>query len=366
MSKSRKRRLANLLFGFFTNDVVLSIAIILSTIFVFLSGYETPNNIFLYIDAFFTLFFLFEALVKICCISPAPGRRTLREKFKYYWFGRYETENHREKKLSNNLDDLDEEERQIRAYRDRKYQIEKEKEKHRKKGFFRKYVFFFFFDGNKETNHWNQFDFIITLVALPSLMNFFQDVEIQTNLLLSLRALRVFRALRIAKAARIMRFIPDIEKLVMGIKSALKSCFVVVIGFIIFMLITSILSSSLFGDIVPQYFGDPGQSLYSTFRLFTIEGWFDIPDAIAANSSHSMAVFAKIYFSLFLFVGGIIGISLINSFFVDAMAEDNNEDVLIKLEEMENMIKSLQEEKEKKGHENQTDLKETDKSVENP
>ena len=116
----------------------------------------------------------------------------------------------------------------------------------------------------------------------------------------------------------------------------------VVLGFLIFMLITSILSSTLFGDIVPQYFGNPGQSLYSTFRLFTIEGWFDIPDAIATQSSEGMGVFAKIYFSIFLFVGGIIGVSLINSFFVDAMAEDNNEDVLVKLEEMEKMIERLQ------------------------
>ena len=72
-----------MLFRFFTNDGVLSVAIILSTIFVFLSGYELKHNIFLYIDAFFTLFFLFEALVKICCVSPGPGRRTLGEKFKY-------------------------------------------------------------------------------------------------------------------------------------------------------------------------------------------------------------------------------------------------------------------------------------------
>ncbi|MCR5659409.1 MAG: ion transporter [Bacteroidales bacterium] len=347
MPRTRKRRLADALFRFFTNDVVLSVAIILSTIFVFLSGYETPHNIFLYIDAFFTLFFLVEALVKIFCVSPAPGRETVGEKFKSYWFGRYENEKRRNKKKEKD-EDLDDEERQIRKYRDKIYEKKIAKEKKRKKGFLRKYVFAFMFDGDKETNHWNQFDFIITLIALPSLLNFFQDVEIQTNLLLSLRALRVFRALRIAKAARIMRFIPDIEKLVFGIKSALKSCFVVMVGFVIFMLITSILSSSLFGDIVPQYFGNPGQSLYSTFRLFTIEGWFDIPDAIAAAGSHGMAVFAKIYFSIFLFIGGIIGVSLINSFFVDAMAEDNNEDVLIKLDEMEKMIKSLQEEKAQK------------------
>lgn len=347
MSRTRKRRLADALFRFFTNDVVLSVAIILSTVFVFLSGYETKHNIFLYVDAFFTLFFLFEAIVKICCVSPAPGRRTLGEKFRYYWFGRHETEKDR-KNQKGKAEHLDDEEQRVREYRDRLYEKQKEKERKRKKGFLRTHVFAFLYDGDNETNHWNQFDFIITIVALPSLLNFFQDVEIQSNLLLSLRALRVFRALRIAKAARIMRFIPDIDKLAIGIKSALKSCFVVMVGFVIFMLITSILSSSLFGDIVPEYFGNPGQSLYSTFRLFTVEGWFDIPDAIAQNSTRGMAVFAKIYFSIFLFVGGIIGVSLINSFFVDAMAEDNNEDVLIKLEEMEKLIKSLKEEKEQK------------------
>ena len=362
MNTFSKRNIADRLFKFFTNDVVLSTAIILSTTFVFLSGYK--SKVFLYIDAFFTLFFLFEAIVKICCISPAPGRTTFGEKFRYYWYGKYETENRNTKK-DNKTDDLDENERKIKAYRDRQYQLQKEKEKKRKKGFLRKHVFSFLFDGDNETNHWNQFDFIITLVALPSLLNFFQDIDIQTNLFLSLRTLRVFRALRIAKAARIMRFIPDIDKLVMGIKSALKSGFVVVLGFLIFMLITSILSSTLFGDIAPQYFGDPGQSLYSTFRLFTIEGWFDIPDAIAAQSSEGMAIFAKIYFSIFLFIGGIIGVSLINSFFVDAMAEDNNEDVLVKLEDMEKMIQALQNQLEQKEKGGQVDPKDEKHEPEN-
>ena len=362
MNTVSKRRFADLLFRFFTNDVVLSIAIILSVVFVFLSGYQTNGGIFLHIDAFFTLFFLFEVIVKIHCVSPAPGRTTWREKFKYYWFGKYDIQKRNERRAVNSDDDPDDDEARIKTYRNRQYEKEKEKEKRQKKGFLRKYVFFFLFDGDEDTSHWNQFDFIITIITLPSLLALigaFQDTNLQTDLFLSLRTLRAFRVLRNTKAVRILRFIPDIEKLIQGVKAALKSCFVVAVGFIIFMLITSIMSSSLFGDIVPNYFGDPGQSLYSTFRLFTIEGWFDIPDAIAANSSHGMGVFAKIYFSLFLFSGGIIGVSLINSFFVDAMAEGNNEDVLIKLEEMEKMIKSLQEEKEKKekeekGNENES------------
>ena len=337
---SQKRSISDRLFAFFTNEVVMSVAITLSTVFVFLSGYKLKNNIFLYIDAFFTIFFLIEAIVKITCSNPGPGVTSLREKFRYYWFGKYDIEKQKEKRQAKS-DDIEED--RIKAYRERQNEKKKAKEKNRKMGPIRRGIRSLFFCDDGETGHWNQFDFIVTLIALPSLLNFFEAANVQTTLFLSFRALRVFRALRIAKAARIMRYIPDIDKLFQGLKAALKSCFVVVMGFIVLMLITSILSSTLFGEIVPEYFGTPGQSLYSTFRLFTIEGWFEIPDMISARTSTGMGTFAKIYFSLFLFGGGIIGVSLINSFFVDAMAEDNNEDVLIKLEEMEAMMKEMQE-----------------------
>ena len=39
---------------------------------------------------------------------------------------------------------------------------------------------------------WNRFDFILTVVAIPSLMNSFLDFDLATNILLSLRALRIF------------------------------------------------------------------------------------------------------------------------------------------------------------------------------
>ena len=96
----------------------------------------------------------------------------------------------------------------------------------------------------------------------------------------------------------------------------------------------------------------PNTSAVQVRHCIPLSGWFDIPDAIAQRSTPGMGIFAKIYFSLFLFAGGILGVSLINSFFVDAMAEDNNEDVLAKLEEMEKMIKDLQEQKKQETDEN--------------
>jgi voltage-gated sodium channel len=50
----------------------------------------------------------------------------------------------------------------------------------------------------------------------------------------------------------------------------------------------------------------------------------------------------RVYFCTLLIGGGIIGMSLINSIFVDALAADNNDDVKAKLDVLEQKIDALQ------------------------
>jgi len=182
---------------------------------------------------------------------------------------------------------------------------------------------------------WNKFDFIITVIALPSLLNLFITGSIATNVLLAFRVLRVF------KSFRLFKFIPNISSILKGIRLAMKASFVVAVGVAVLLLVLSILTSALFGALAPEYFGNPGLALYSTFKLFTVEGWFDIPDLIAQRSSEAMALFARIYFSIELFIGGVLGMSLINSIFVDAAVSDNNDDVMDKLDRIEEAINEL-------------------------
>lgn len=261
----------NRLYNFFTNPKVIGTAILLSTLAIFMSGYNFGTNIFIYIDSFFTVFFLAEAIVKIKELG-----------FKDYW-----------------------------------------------------------------KSDWNKFDFIITLIALPSLLSFLRSIDIQSNLVLSLRAVRVFKALRMIRSVRILRIIPNLDQMVKSIKMALKSCFVIIIGYFVLMIISAIISSSLFGNIAPEYFSTPGQSVYTTFRLFTIEGWYEIPNLVAERSTTGMAALVKFYFCALLFAGGIIGMSLINSLFVDAMAEDNNDEVMRELKKMEKMMKDMEKQSKK-------------------
>ncbi len=182
---------------------------------------------------------------------------------------------------------------------------------------------------------WNRFDFIIVLLALPSCINVLGVPFPGTSVLLSLRTMRAF------KSFRLLRFIPNIDNLLNGIKLAFKASFLVTIGLIVLLLVFSIVTTFLFGSVAPQYFGNPALSVYSIFRLFTIEGWYDMPEAIATNGGTTMAVFARIYFSILLFLGGIIGMSLVNSIFVDAMASDNNDEVLEKLNQLERKLDKL-------------------------
>lgn len=182
---------------------------------------------------------------------------------------------------------------------------------------------------------WNRFDFIVLIVALPSLASPILEQTYATNAILALRSMRLF------KSFKMLRFIPNIHKLLAGIRLATRASLLVFIAFIVFLIIFSILSSTIFGNIAPEYFGNPAISIYSIFRLFTVEGWYEFADTIAQNGSAGWGFFARVYFSVLMFLGGIIGLSLINSIFVDAMAEDNNDEVLEKLRRLEEKIDQL-------------------------
>lgn len=182
---------------------------------------------------------------------------------------------------------------------------------------------------------WNRFDFIVTIIAVPSLINLVTAGLLATNALLVLRVLRIF------KVFRLFRFIPNMTSLLKGVVLAMKASFVVTIGVAVLLLVLSVLTSAMFGQYAPEYFGTPGEALYSTFRLFTVEGWYEIPDLIADRSSAAIGVLAKIYFAMELFIGGVLGMSLINSIFVDAAVSDNNDDVKKDLKEIREILERM-------------------------
>lgn len=167
---------------------------------------------------------------------------------------------------------------------------------------------------------WNRLDFTLIIIALPSLFAIFlNDGIIALNFLLTIRILRVF------KFFRLIKFLPNIGSLIIGVNRAIKASYVILLGFFSLILVVSIISCSLFKNIAPEYFNNPLNSFYSIFRLFSVEGWYEIPDLIASRTNSLVGILAKLYFVTLLLVGGIFGLSLVNSIFVDAMVSDNND-----------------------------------------
>lgn len=188
-----------------------------------------------------------------------------------------------------------------------------------------------YFDSN-----WNKFDFILILLSVPALITYVLNIEIATvSFLLALRVLRVF------KSFRFIKFVPGIESLIRGIQRALKASIIVIIGFIIYIFIVGTFSFYIFKTSAPEYFGNPLTSMYSIFKLFTIEGWYEMPENITKTFTDTTSFFTYFYFIFILLTGGVFGLSLVNSIFVDAMLSDNTDEIENKIDNLDNKISKI-------------------------
>jgi len=185
---------------------------------------------------------------------------------------------------------------------------------------------------------WNRLDFILVLISTPSLiLLFYHSSTLDIGFLYTLRLLRTF------KFFRFLKFVPNIEHLILGIKRAMKASLLIFFAFFIFNLIVALFSNYMFREIAPEFFGNPLTSFYSIFKIFTVEGWYEIPDAIAENTSETTAFMVKLFFVGILIAGGVIGLSLVNSIFVDAMVSDNTNNLEVKVAQLESKIDELNE-----------------------
>lgn len=177
---------------------------------------------------------------------------------------------------------------------------------------------------------WNCLDGVLTLLSLPSLLLlFFPSLFFNTSFLLALRTLRVFRIFRAG------RYFPNLKQIVAGFKLALRQSNAIFLAFGVLLVVIAVVNCCLFRTVAPEYFATPLDSIYAVFQLFTVEGWYEIPNAITAHLSPGWVHVVRIYFCILLIGGGIIGMSFINSIFVDAMAADNNDDIKAQLSRME-------------------------------
>ncbi len=190
------------------------------------------------------------------------------------------------------------------------------------------------------SNAGNKFDFILVAISFPSLLEIFINVPNMSYLL-------VFRLLRVLRVLRFMRFIPNIGQMIAGIQRAFRASAFVFGALLIYNVLLAILSTYLFHNEDPAHFGDPFKSLFTIFQIFTLEGWYEIPEAIAANSEPGSIkpAFASFFFLMVVLTGGIFGFSIVNAIFVDEMVMDNNDALEAKVDELNTKMDRLLEER---------------------
>lgn len=186
---------------------------------------------------------------------------------------------------------------------------------------------------------WNRMDGVLVLLSIPSLIAWVIPV-----MGANLSVLLVMRLLRALRFFRLIHFFGEkgMRQLARGFTRAMKASSAVLAAFFLIIVIFGLINCGLFGHVAPEFFGTPLRSIYSVFRLFTLEGWYEIPDSICDESAPTLTLIAvRLYFSMLLIAGGIIGMSFINSVFVDAMTEDNNDDVKEQLRRLEEKVDEL-------------------------
>ncbi|MEO1367977.1 MAG: ion transporter, partial [Acidobacteriota bacterium] len=140
---------------------------------------------------------------------------------------------------------------------------------------------------------------------------------------------------------RLLRFIPDADGLARGIGRSLKASVGVFLALALINLIFALAANMIFGDVVPEHFGDPLRSLYSIFQIFTLEGWNEYPTVIAERAGDGWALGARIFFVAAVLIGGVLGISLANAVFIDEMTLDNTRVLEEKVETLGEEVRQL-------------------------
>ena len=187
---------------------------------------------------------------------------------------------------------------------------------------------------------WNRLDGILVIISIPSLLEY-----IFPSLAFNMSFLLVFRMLRVFRFFRVFHFFPDFERIMSNVKVAVKQSLSIFCGLFVLIIIFSLINCALFKEVSPQYFGTPMTSMFSVFQICTVEGWYEIPLSIAQDLPTIVGHLVRIYFVGILITLGLVGMSIVNSIFVDAMVSDNNDDVLKKLNELEKKIEELKQDK---------------------
>lgn len=162
------------------------------------------------------------------------------------------------------------------------------------------YRFGFFRSG------WNVFDFTIVAITLAPVGEGFA----------------VLRSLRILRALRLVSVIPSMRKVVGALLRAIPGMGSVLSLLLLVFYVAAVMSTKLFGQDFPEWFGSIGASLYTLFQVMTLESW-SMGIARPVMETHG---YAWLFFVTFILLTTFAVLNLFIAIVVDAMSETEREE----------------------------------------
>ncbi len=175
----------------------------------------------------------------------------------------------------------------------------------------------------------NRFDLAVVVLSLPTLI---------PNLGAHFEVFVLFRAARLLRFLRLLQFLPNADQLWAGISRALKASVGLILALALYDIVLGLVGNHLFHESAPKHFGNPLSSMYTVFKVFTIEGWYEVPEAIANGGGLQMALVAKGFFVFTVITGGLLGLSITNAVLVDEMVLDNNDELVEQFTELTRQV----------------------------
>lgn len=151
------------------------------------------------------------------------------------------------------------------------------------------------------TEGWNLFDFAVVAISFVPAASGFS----------ALRAFRVFRVLRLISA------FPRLRSVVGGLLKSIPGIASVALLLALFVFVAAILATNLYGMGTPHLFGDLWTSMFTLFKIMTLEGWPDIADQVMAVYPGSW-----LFFLIYILVTALTVLNFFVAIIVNAMESE--------------------------------------------
>lgn len=153
---------------------------------------------------------------------------------------------------------------------------------------------------------WNLFDFFI----------------IATSLITEIGVFSVFRIFRIIRILRLVSLIPKMRIVSQALFKTMSSMLGVAVLLAILFYIYAVVSTHLYGEKFPQWFGTLGESFYTLFQIMTFESWsMGIVRPVMTEYPNAWIIFIS-----FLLITSYIILNIAIGIVVDCIGEIKNSD----------------------------------------